>query len=58
MVLGGPGVGKSTFLRKTGLEALRTLGHRDFAQQARTNVLGHQQVFNKYPCIPVMLELR
>ncbi|MEO1069683.1 MAG: hypothetical protein AAFW95_11275 [Cyanobacteria bacterium J06638_6] len=24
MVLGGPGVGKSTFLRKVGLEALRT----------------------------------
>ncbi|WP_008314853.1 hypothetical protein [Leptolyngbya sp. PCC 6406] len=37
MVLGGPGVGKSTFLRKVGLEALRTLGRRTL--QARTPII-------------------
>ena len=30
MVLGGPGVGKSTFLRKVGLEALKSLNPRAF----------------------------
>ncbi len=30
MVLGGPGVGKSTFLRKVGLEALKSLNPRIF----------------------------
>lgn len=58
MVLGGPGVGKSTFLRKAGLEALRALGRQDFAQQDPENVLVPQKVFYQYPCIPVMLELR
>ena len=58
MVLGGPGVGKSTFLRKAGLEALRALGRRDFAQQTFEDVLVHQDVFYQHPCIPVMLVLR
>ena len=44
MVLGGPGIGKSTFLRKLGLEALRTFHH----EQA---VYHHRK-------IPVLLELK
>ncbi|MEM1252605.1 MAG: NACHT domain-containing protein [Cyanobacteria bacterium P01_H01_bin.21] len=44
MVLGGPGAGKSTFLRKLGLEALRTFHH----EQA---VYHHRK-------IPVLLELK
>ncbi len=39
MVLGGPGVGKSTFLRKVGLEALRTLGRKEFAGKDPGNLL-------------------
>ncbi len=58
MVLGGPGVGKSTFLRKVGLEALRTLGRRDFPGKDPGNLLVPQQIFYQHPCIPVMLELR
>jgi predicted NACHT family NTPase len=58
MVLGGPGVGKSTFLRKVGLEALRTLGRRDFAGKDPGNLLVPQAIFYQHPCIPVMLELR
>ncbi|MBE9112887.1 hypothetical protein IQ273_26220 [Nodosilinea sp. LEGE 07298] len=58
MVLGGPGVGKSTFLRKVGLEALRTLGRRDFAGKDPGNLLVPQEIFYEHPCIPVMLELR
>ena len=44
MVLGGPGVGKSTFLRKLGLEALRTFHHEKTAYNYRK--------------IPVLLELK
>ncbi|MGD1952664.1 MAG: hypothetical protein ACFB14_23915 [Leptolyngbyaceae cyanobacterium] len=58
MVLGGPGVGKSTFLRKVGLEALRALGRKTFAPSAHSNKLVPQQVYYKHPRIPVMLELR
>lgn len=42
MVLGAPGSGKSTFLRKMGLEALK----------------GKQGGFKKHRCIPVLLELK
>lgn len=42
MVLGAPGCGKSTFLRKIGLEALK----------------GTQGCFLKHPCVPIMLELK
>jgi hypothetical protein len=58
MVLGGPGVGKSTFLRKVGLEALRTLGRCDFAGKDPENLLVPQKIFYQHPRIPVMLELR
>ncbi|WP_348257384.1 NACHT domain-containing protein [Leptolyngbya sp. AS-A6] len=58
MVLGGPGVGKSTFLRKVGLEALRTLGRRDFAAKDPGNLLVPQEIFYQHACIPVILELR
>ncbi|MGB7250866.1 MAG: NTPase (NACHT family), partial [Phormidesmis sp.] len=44
MVLGGPGAGKSTFLRKVGLEALRTF----YYERAE---YGHR-------LIPVLLELK
>ncbi|MGD1898040.1 MAG: NACHT domain-containing protein, partial [Phormidesmis sp.] len=44
MVLGGPGAGKSTFLRKVGLEALRTFYYEDAAYRPRL--------------IPVFLELK
>ncbi|MEL6319719.1 MAG: histidine kinase, partial [Cyanobacteria bacterium J06626_14] len=57
MVLGGPGVGKSTFLRKMGLEALRRLAIINFAQKV-PEVLKPQEVYYKHECIPVMLELR
>lgn len=42
MVLGEPGVGKSTFLRKMGLEALKGRGRGDFLHN----------------CIPVFIELK
>ena len=42
MVLGGPGAGKSTFLRKIGLEALK----------------GKKEPGFKHECIPVFLELK
>lgn len=42
MVLGGPGSGKSTFLRKMGLEALK----------------GKKGGFKEHQCIPVFLELK
>ncbi|MEM1241228.1 MAG: NACHT domain-containing protein [Cyanobacteria bacterium P01_H01_bin.26] len=44
MVLGGPGTGKSTFLRKLGLEALRTFHYEH-------HTYNHRQ-------IPVLLELK
>lgn len=42
MVLGGPGIGKSTFLRKMGLEALK----------------GRHEQGYKHNCVPVLIELR
>ena len=42
MVLGNPGTGKTTFLRKVGLEALKGKGKGEY----------------KHTCIPVLLELR
>ncbi|MEM9009003.1 MAG: NACHT domain-containing protein, partial [Cyanobacteria bacterium P01_F01_bin.86] len=57
MLLGGPGVGKSTFLRKMGLEALRRLAIMNFAQK-NPEALQPQEVYYRYECIPVMLELR
>lgn len=42
MVLGAPGCGKSTFLRKMGLEALK----------------GSRGGFKRHRCIPVLLELK
>ena len=44
MVLGGPGAGKSTFLRKVGLEALRTFYYENVIYQPRV--------------LPVLLELK
>ena len=44
MVLGGPGAGKSTFLRKVGLEALRTFYYENAVYRPRL--------------IPVLLELK
>ncbi|MBD1870054.1 NACHT domain-containing protein [Cyanobacteria bacterium FACHB-471] len=42
MVLGGPGMGKSTFLRKMGLEALK----------------GRRREGFHHPCLPVFVELK
>lgn len=42
MVLGGPGIGKSTFLRKIGLEALSAKADRSY----------------EHACIPVFIELK
>ncbi|MEM8603198.1 MAG: NACHT domain-containing protein [Cyanobacteria bacterium P01_H01_bin.121] len=42
MVLGGPGIGKSTFLRRVGLEALKGKKDGDY----------------RHECIPVFLELK
>lgn len=42
MVLGNPGTGKTTFLRKVGLEALKGKGNGEY----------------QHTCIPVLLELR
>mgnify|MGYP001809883236 CR=1 FL=1 len=46
MVLGGPGAGKSTFLRRVGLEALRVGANNKIASSF------------KRQCIPVFLELK
>ena len=56
MVLGGPGVGKSTFLRKIGLEVLR----RHVLGPASKNVdkSTYRELYFEHSCIPVMLELR
>ncbi|MGG6240048.1 NACHT domain-containing protein [Nodosilinea sp. AN01ver1] len=58
MVLGGPGVGKSTFLRKVGLEALQTLSRRNVTGSPPGNLRASQDMAYQHPCIPVMLELR
>ncbi|MEM6591887.1 MAG: NACHT domain-containing protein [Cyanobacteria bacterium P01_C01_bin.73] len=57
MVLGGPGVGKSTFLRKMGLEALRRHAIMTNAQNnlAALTPQGH---YYAHDCIPVMLALQ
>lgn len=57
MVLGGPGVGKSTFLRKMGLEALRRQAIMNYARQ-NLDALKPQEQYYAHDCIPVMLELR
>jgi hypothetical protein len=57
MVLGGPGVGKSTFLRKMGLEALRQQAIKNSARQ-NAEMLKPQAHYYTHDCIPVMLELR
>lgn len=57
MVLGGPGVGKSTFLRKMGLEALRRHAIMTYAQ-GNLAALKPQEQYYAHDCIPVMLELR
>jgi predicted NACHT family NTPase len=57
MVLGGPGVGKSTFLRKMGLEALRRHAIMTNAQ-GNLAALKPQEQYYAHDCIPVMLELR
>ncbi|MEM6423792.1 MAG: NACHT domain-containing protein [Cyanobacteria bacterium P01_D01_bin.128] len=57
MVLGGPGVGKSTFLRKMGLEALRRQAIMHSGRQ-NSEFVRPQDTFYKHDCIPVMLELR
>ena len=56
MVLGGPGGGKSTFLRKMGLEALRRQAIMKYAQQNPEQK--PQEHYYGHDCIPVMLELR
>jgi predicted NACHT family NTPase len=57
MVLGGPGVGKSTFLRKMGLEALRRHAIVTNAQN-NLDALKPQAHYYAHACIPVLLELR
>lgn len=57
MVLGSPGSGKSTFLRKMGLEALWRQAIMKFTQQD-LNALATQEQYYAHDCIPVMLELR
>ncbi|MEM9908604.1 MAG: NACHT domain-containing protein [Cyanobacteria bacterium P01_D01_bin.44] len=53
MVLGGPGAGKSTFLRKTGLEALKSCHYMKTSYE-------HLKFpdFYKHLCIPVFIELK
>ncbi|MEM8546125.1 MAG: NACHT domain-containing protein, partial [Cyanobacteria bacterium P01_H01_bin.119] len=57
MVLGGPGVGKSTFLRKMGLEALRRQAILHYGRQ-NAELVKAQDTYYAHDCIPVMLELR
>jgi predicted NACHT family NTPase len=57
MVLGGPGVGKSTFLRKMGIEALRRHAIVTNAQ-GNLEALKPQEHYYAHACIPVLLELR
>ena len=56
MVLGGPGVGKSTFLRKMGLEALRRQAIMKYAQQNPEQK--PQERYYAHDCIPIMLALQ
>ena len=53
MVLGGPGIGKSTFLKKLGLEALKGT---EFTRTFR--VENKKPVSIRRPLIPVFLELK
>lgn len=48
MVLGSPGIGKSTYLRKVGLEALKY----------RKSLLGQPSSQYQHNCVPVFLELQ
>ncbi|MEM0980170.1 MAG: NACHT domain-containing protein [Cyanobacteria bacterium P01_H01_bin.58] len=57
MVLGGPGVGKSTFLRKMGLEALRRQAIMTNAQNNLAALKPQEQCYT-HDCIPVMLTLQ
>ncbi|MEM1309219.1 MAG: NACHT domain-containing protein [Cyanobacteria bacterium P01_H01_bin.153] len=57
VVLGGPGVGKSTFLRKMGLEALRRHAIMTNAQN-NLAALTPQEHYYAHDCIPVMLTLQ
>lgn len=50
MVLGGPGIGKSTFLRKVGLEALKP--------KKTVGMDGYPLSNYDHPCIPVFLPLQ
>jgi len=56
MVLGGPGVGKSTFLKKMGLEALRHQAITNYAQQ-HPDELKPQEHYFAHDCIPVGCDL-
>ncbi|MFG6105319.1 NACHT domain-containing protein [Leptothoe sp. EHU-05/26/07-4] len=58
MVLGGPGVGKSTFLRKVSLEALKSLGRYTSSTQLSIKRTSDENLKYEYPLIPVMIELR
>ena len=58
MVLGGPGVGKSTFLKKIGLEAIKSIGKKDFSRKTKINASTPHKLSYEHSCIPVMLELR
>jgi len=48
MVLGSPGIGKSTYLRKVGLEALKY----------RKSLVGRPTSAYQHDCVPVLLELQ
>ncbi|MBE7380006.1 MAG: NACHT domain-containing protein [Leptolyngbya sp. SIO1E4] len=57
MVLGDPNVGKSIFLRKMGLEALRRIAIMEFPWQL-PQALKPQKNYYVHECMPVMLECR
>ena len=57
MVLGGPGCGKSTFLQKIGLEALRNSTRINDSQSSFT-LQKSSECSYVHDCIPVMLKLR
>ena len=54
MVLGGPGIGKSTFLRKLGLEALKGTEFTRIQKQTKSQKLNSI----KRSLIPVLIELK
>lgn len=58
MVLGEPGMGKSTFLKKTGLDALRGSQKNTLNQHGRYSTEEPRDNIFAHACLPVFIELK